>query len=95
MRFTDPNFRIAQPFVLQGCKIEVDHGTNFGAHFPDGKPIADDVSLCDWLVEQGKVAVVPGSGFGAPGHVRLSYACSMDNIKEGVGRLRTALLSLR
>jgi aspartate aminotransferase len=40
------------------------------------------------------VAVVPGSGFGAAGHVRLSYACAMDNIKEGVRRLREALLTL-
>ena len=51
--------------------------------------------LCDWLVEVGKVAVVPGSGFGAPGYVRLSYACSMQNIQEGVGRLAKALGSLR
>ena len=72
-----------------------DLGAFLGQRFPDGKPIADDVALCDWLVEEGKVAVVPGSGFGAPGHVRLSYACSMDNIKQGVGRLHDALLSLR
>jgi aspartate aminotransferase len=68
--------------------------------FPDlsayvGKKHADDVALCDWLVEGAKVAVVPGSGFGAPGHVRLSYACSMENIKEGVRRLHEALVSLR
>jgi aspartate aminotransferase len=55
----------------------------------------DDVALCDWLVEHAKVAVVPGSGFGAPGHVRLSYACSMANIKEGVRRLHEALVGLK
>jgi aspartate aminotransferase len=66
-----------------------------GRTAPDGKVLGDDVTLCDWLVESGKVAVVPGSGFGAAGHVRLSYACSMDNIKNGVGRLRDSLLSLR
>ncbi len=59
-----------------------------------GKVLADDVALCDWLVEDAKVAVVPGSGFGAPGHVRLSYACSMKNIEEGVRRLHEALVSL-
>jgi aspartate aminotransferase len=37
---------------------------------------------------------VPGSGFGAPGFVRLSYATSMDNIREGVGRLAKSLGSL-
>jgi aspartate aminotransferase len=65
-----------------------------GKQAPDGKVLADDVQLCDWLVEVGKVAVVPGSGFGAPGFVRLSYACSMKNIEDGVGRLAKALGSL-
>jgi aspartate aminotransferase len=65
-----------------------------GRTTPDGKKLADDVTLCDWLVDHAKVAVVPGSGFGAPGHVRLSYACSMANIKEGVRRLHEALVSL-
>jgi aspartate aminotransferase len=62
-----------------------------GKTTPDGKPLADDVALCDWLVETGKVAVVPGSGFGAPGFVRLSYACSMKNIEVGLERLATSL----
>jgi aspartate aminotransferase len=66
-----------------------------GKKTPEGTILADDVQLCDWLVEVGKVAVVPGSGFGAPGFVRLSYATSMDNIREGVGRLAKALGSLR
>jgi aspartate aminotransferase len=66
-----------------------------GKKSAEGSILDDDVQLCDWLVEVGKVAVVPGSGFGAPGHVRLSYACSMANIVEGVGRLAKALGSLR
>jgi aspartate aminotransferase len=66
-----------------------------GKKTPEGKVLADDVALCDWLVEAGKVAVVPGSGFGAPGHVRLSYACGMKNIQEGVKRLGDALTSLK
>jgi len=72
-----------------------DLGAFLGRSTPDGKTVGDDVALCDWLVEQARVAVVPGSGFGAAGHVRLSYACSMENIREGVKRLREALLSLR
>jgi aspartate aminotransferase len=66
-----------------------------GKKTPEGSVLDDDVQLCDWLVEVGKVAVVPGSGFGAPGFVRLSYACSMANIQDGVGRLHRALTSLR
>ena len=65
-----------------------------GKKTADGKTLADDVALCDWLVEHGKVAVVPGSGFGAPGFVRLSYACSMQNIETGLDRLAKALAEL-
>jgi aspartate aminotransferase len=66
-----------------------------GKKSSEGAILDDDVQLCDWLVEVGKVAVVPGSGFGAPGFVRLSYACSMQNIETGVARLASALASLR
>jgi aspartate aminotransferase len=66
-----------------------------GKKSAEGSILDDDVQLCDWLVEVGKVAVVPGSGFGAPGYVRLSYATSMANIQEGVARLGRALTSLR
>ena len=66
-----------------------------GKHSPEGMIVDDDVQLCDWLVDVGRVAVVPGSGFGAPGHVRLAYACSMENIVDGVGRLAKALAQLR
>jgi aspartate aminotransferase len=60
----------------------------------DGKVIKDDVTLCEYLLDVGKVAVVPGSGFGAPGHVRLSYATSMKNIEAGVARIAETLAAL-
>ncbi len=66
-----------------------------GKTTPEGSILDDDVQLCDWLVEVGKVAVVPGSGFGAPGFVRLSYACSMASIQDGVGRIARALATLK
>jgi aspartate aminotransferase len=62
-----------------------------GKTAPGGKVIGTDVALCDYLLDTGRVAVVPGSGFGAPGYVRLSYATSMKNIKEGVARMAEAL----
>ena len=64
-----------------------------GREGPDGV-IADDVALAAYLVEHGKVAVVPGSGFGAPGRLRLSYACSMENIEKGLARMTEALGAL-
>ena len=60
-----------------------------------GKTLADDVQLSEYLLEAGRVAVVPGTGFGAPGFVRLSYATSMAKIEEGLGRMREALLALQ
>ena len=71
-----------------------DLSASLGKKTPEGTILDDDVQMCDWLVEVGKVAVVPGSGFGAPGFVRLSYACSMQNIQDGVGRLAKALGTL-
>jgi aspartate aminotransferase len=65
-----------------------------GKKTPEGSVLDDDVQLCDWLVEVHKVAIVPGSGFGAPGFVRLSYATSMDNIRKGVDRIAKAFATL-
>jgi aspartate aminotransferase len=59
-----------------------------------GATIGDDVALCDYLLDKGRVAVVPGSGFGAPGFVRLSYATSMDHIVKGIERMTEALAAL-
>lgn len=62
-----------------------------GRKTPEGVVLDTDVALCEHLVGAGPVALVPGSAFGAPGHVRLSYASSMDNIKTGLTRLSAAL----
>ena len=45
----------------------------------------DDLALSEYILEKGRVAMVPGTGFFAPGFVRLSYATSMKNVEEGVG----------
>jgi aspartate aminotransferase len=62
-----------------------------GRKGPDGKTIANDAQLCEYLIESARVAVVPGSAFGAPGYVRLSYATSMKNVEQGVSRIAAAL----
>jgi aspartate aminotransferase len=53
--------------------------------------IRDDVELAAWMLEHAGVAMVPGTAFGAPGHLRLSYATSMENLQECVRRIRSAL----
>jgi len=53
-----------------------------------GVPISDSLSLCSAVLEKKAVAIVPGVAFGADGHVRFSYATSMEKIEEGVKRLK-------
>ncbi len=45
------------------------------------------VEFCDRLLEEKQVAAVPGSAFGSDANIRFSYACSMENIETGLGRL--------
>ncbi len=71
-----------------------DVSSYLGKKTASGDIIGSDVKLCEYLVEQGQVAIVPGSGFGAPGFARLSYACSMDDIRSGLARMREALVAL-
>lgn len=53
--------------------------------------IEDDLALSEFLIEQGGVAVVPGSAFGAAGHIRLSIATSMENLEKAMIRIKAAL----
>jgi aspartate aminotransferase len=46
-----------------------------------------DLEFCDRLLDQEKVAAVPGSAFGAEGYIRLSYATSDQTIQKGITRL--------
>ncbi|MEY4684231.1 MAG: hypothetical protein RLZ25_690 [Pseudomonadota bacterium] len=53
--------------------------------------IEDDLGLSEFLIEKAGVAVVPGSAFGADGHIRLSIATSMANLEKAVSRMQEAL----
>jgi aspartate aminotransferase len=55
----------------------------------------DDNEFAELLLSEGGVAVVPGSGFGAPGHMRLSFACSMQTLEKALERMRTVLTTTR
>jgi len=52
-----------------------------------GKRVQNSVQLAEALLDEVKLAVVPGSPFGAEGYVRLSYAVSRETIQEGIERL--------
>ena len=56
----------------------------------NGKSIATDEDVAFWLLDKAHVAAVPGSGFGAPGYVRFSYAASEERIAAGIAAMRAA-----
>jgi aspartate aminotransferase len=51
----------------------------------------NDTELVSFLLSSADVAMVPGSAFGAPGYVRISFACSLDTLREAVTRIKRAL----
>ena len=59
-----------------------------------GKTIGNSLQLADYLMEEAKVAVVPGSAFGEDACLRFSYAISMEDLKEGFDRIAQAVGAL-
>lgn len=59
-----------------------------------GKVFNKASELCDDILERALVAMVPSEGFGIDGYVRLSYATSMENIKEGLDRIEKYIKNL-
>ncbi len=58
-----------------------------GAFYAFVKVDGDDMAIAARWLEEGHVAVTPGSSFDAPGWIRLSYAASLDRLKEAMGRI--------
>jgi len=58
------------------------------------KPINSSLDLSSYLLEEAKVAVVPGEAFGDDRYIRLSYAVSMKDIERGLQRIESALTNL-
>lgn len=65
----------------------------FGAKWQD-KKIASAMDLSLYLLQEAKVALVAGEGFGSPDHVRISYATSMKNLEQGLNQIETGLKKL-
>ncbi len=64
---------------------------DFSSYIGEERRFEGDFDLADYLLEEAHVAVVPGSAFGAPGHLRLSYATGKAVIEEGLERIADAL----
>jgi aspartate aminotransferase len=65
----------------------------FGAPW-QGKTISGAMDLSLYLLQEAKVALVAGEGFGSPDHVRISYATSMQNLEQGLDQIEAALKRL-
>jgi aspartate aminotransferase len=84
--------------AMDGLEFVVPQGAFF--IFPDvsrffNEKIQNSVELARYLLEEAHVAVVPGAAFGADGHVRISYATSLEQLREGLKRFREGLAALR
>ena len=95
-------FKARHDFVVQalngiaGVRCTQADGTFYT--FPDVSAVIrrlddvnDDVELAEYLLREAGVALVPGSAFGAPGYVRLSFATSMELLEEALRRLKRVL----
>ncbi len=67
----------------------------YGKTTPDGKLLTSGDDVADYLLATQKVAVVPGSGFGADDYVRLSYATSRATLEKGIARITEAVAALK
>jgi aspartate aminotransferase len=70
---------------------------NFRTYFGkkcDGKTIEGSADLCEYLLTNARVAMVPGIAFGADDFIRFSYATGIDVIDEGLNRIGTAVAKL-
>jgi len=66
---------------------------SFNNLIKDSKKFNDDRELAAYLLEEAKVAVVPGSAFGFEGHLRISIAVDIDSLEEAIKRITASLNS--
>src|SRR3990167_4802025 len=56
--------------------------------------LTNDIEFADYLLNEADIALVPGSAFGAPGHLRISYATSMEKLQQAMKNMRVAIEKL-
>ncbi|MCK4359865.1 MAG: pyridoxal phosphate-dependent aminotransferase [Candidatus Cloacimonetes bacterium] len=93
------NFLVKELNKINNVKCSLPKGAfyafpNISYYLHNNKNIKNSVELCQYLLKDYQVALVPGSAFGADSCVRFSYANSMENIKEGVKRFAGGLKNL-
>ena len=61
---------------------------------PKGRGVRNSMEFASYLLGEAKVAVVPGSAFGADKYIRISFATSMEDLSKGLDRMETAILKI-
>jgi len=93
------DYIIAALSKMPGVKVLAGDGTFYTFPSVEGvieksSKVKDDVDFAEYLLMEAGIAVIPGSASGAPGYLRLSYATSMEKIKEAMQRMNTAIENL-
>ena len=91
------DFVVDELNAIPGVRCVAGQGTFYS--FPNVEGLIDrldagirsDVDLAEHLINAAGVALVPGSAFGAPGHLRLSFATDLDTLREALRRLKAVL----
>lgn len=93
------DFVVSELQTMPGVKCRPADGTFYA--FPSMESVIqrttqihDDLELADYLLQKAEIAVVPGSAFGAPGYIRISYATHMKNLEAAMQRLKAALANI-
>jgi len=80
--FMPPGAFYAFPDVKDLLKMEIDF---------NGNKIKNSFDLSNYILKAAEIAIVPGIAFEAEGYLRLSYATSLEDIKEGLNRIEKLL----
>ena len=82
---------------MQGVECRAAEGTFYAFPHVEGalntRKLDSDTDLVELLINEADVACVPGSAFGAPGYIRLSYACSMTTLEDALGRIKRVIVA--
>ncbi|MFQ6033767.1 MAG: aminotransferase class I/II-fold pyridoxal phosphate-dependent enzyme, partial [Candidatus Bipolaricaulia bacterium] len=85
------NFVVEALNGIPGVRCHLPEGTFYAFPNVSGLFNGDSVTLAEHLLREARVAVVPGRAFGHDGHIRISFATSMESLEEGLQRIERAL----
>lgn len=91
------DFVVAALNDIEGFECRSGEGTFYAFPRINGvlqrRQLASDTDLVELLINEADVASVPGMAFGAPGYIRLSFACSMETLEEAINRIKRVVLA--